>query len=155
MDGNHSLARCAEVTEEVLHKTFAEVRAQGVLLEGMLLKPNMVLPGQKAAVQDSVEAVAEATVNCLLRTVPAAVPGVAFLSGGQSAQLASARLNEMNIRFKSRMPWALAFSFSRAVQQPALDAWKGDAANVSVAQQALVLRTRANQAARRGDYKEA
>jgi fructose-bisphosphate aldolase class I len=79
---------------------------------------------------------------------------VAFLSGGQSAQLASARLNEMNIRFKSRMPWALAFSFSRAVQQPALDAWKGDAANVPVAQQALVLRTRANQAARRGDYKK-
>lgn len=154
MDGDHSLARCAEVTEEMLHRTFAELRAQGVLLEGMLLKPNMVLPGQKAATQDSVEAVAEATVACLLRTVPAAVPGVAFLSGGQAAHLASARLNEMNVRFKSRMPWALTFSFSRAVQQPALDAWKGDGANVAVAQQALVLRTRANQAARRGNYKE-
>jgi fructose-bisphosphate aldolase class I len=154
MDGDHSLARCAEVTEEVLHRTFAELRAQGVLLEGMLLKPNMVLPGQKAATQDSVEAVAEATVGCLLRTVPAAVPGVAFLSGGQAAHLASARLNEMNVRFKSRMPWALTFSFSRAVQQPALDAWKGDGANVAVAQQALVLRTRANQVARRGNYKE-
>ncbi|MGJ7613850.1 MULTISPECIES: class I fructose-bisphosphate aldolase [unclassified Variovorax] len=154
MDGDHSLARCAEVTEEVLHQTFVHLRAQGVLLEGMLLKPNMVLPGQKAAVQDPVEAVAEATVNCLLRTVPAAVPGVAFLSGGQSAQLASARLNAMNLRFRSRMPWALTFSFSRAVQQPALDAWKGDAANVAAAQQALVLRTRANQAARRGDYQE-
>jgi fructose-bisphosphate aldolase class I len=152
MDGDHSLARCAEVTEEVLHRTFAELRAQGVLLEGMLLKPNMVLPGQKAAEQSGVEAVAEATVNCLLRTVPAAVPGVAFLSGGQAASLASARLSEMNLKFKSRMPWALTFSFSRAVQQPALDAWKGDAAHVAVAQQALVLRTRANQAARRGAY---
>ncbi|CAA2105599.1 class I fructose-bisphosphate aldolase [Variovorax paradoxus] len=154
MDGDHSLARCAEVTEEVLHRTFAELRAQGVVLEGMLLKPNMVLPGLKAATQDAVEAVAQATVDCLLRTVPAAVPGVAFLSGGQAAHVASARLNEMNVRFKSRMPWALTFSFSRAVQQPALDAWKGDAANVAVAQQALVLRTRANQAARRGIYKE-
>lgn len=155
MDGDHSLARCAEVTEEVLHQTFVHLRAQGVLLEGMLLKPNMVLPGQKAAMQDDVAAVAEATVNCLLRTVPAAVPGVAFLSGGQSALLASARLNEMNLKFRARMPWALTFSFSRAVQQPALDAWKGNAANVRVAQQALVLRTRSNQAARRGDYEEA
>ncbi|RSZ37032.1 MULTISPECIES: class I fructose-bisphosphate aldolase [unclassified Variovorax] len=154
MDGGHSLARCAEVTEEVLHRTFSELRAQGVLLEGMLLKPNMVLPGLKAPTQDSVDAVAEATVGCLLRTVPAAVPGVAFLSGGQPAPLASARLNEMNIRFGSRLPWALTFSFSRAVQQPALDAWKGDAANVAVAQKALVLRTGANRAARRGEYKE-
>ncbi|SEK49310.1 fructose-bisphosphate aldolase, class I [Variovorax sp. YR750] len=154
MDGDHSLARCAEVTEEVLHRTFAELRAQGVLLEGMLLKPNMVLPGLKAPVQDSVDAVAEATVGCLLRAVPAAVPGVAFLSGGQPARLASARLNEMNIRFRSRLPWALTFSFSRAVQQPALDAWKGEAANVAVAQKALVQRTRANRAARRGEYKE-
>jgi len=154
MDGGHSLARCAEVTEEVLHRTFAELRAQGVQLEGMLLKPNMVLPGLKAAVQDSVEAVAEATVQCLLRTVPAVVPGVAFLSGGQPARLASARLNEMNTRYRSRLPWALTFSFSRAVQQPALDAWKGDAANVAVAQKALVQRTAANRAARRGEYKE-
>lgn len=152
MDGDHSLARCAEVTEEVLHRTFAELRAQGVLLEGMLLKPNMVLPGQKAVTQDAVDAVADATMACLLRTVPAAVPGVAFLSGGQSAQLASARLNAMNTKYKSRMPWALTFSFSRAVQQPALDAWKGDAANVAEAQQALVFRTRCNQAARRGGY---
>jgi fructose-bisphosphate aldolase class I len=154
MDGGHSLARCAEVTEEVLHRTFAELRAQGVQLEGMLLKPNMVLPGLNAAVQDSVEAVAEATVQCLLRTVPAVVPGVAFLSGGQPAGLASARLNEMNTRYRSRLPWALTFSFSRAVQQPALDAWKGDAANVAVAQKALVQRTAANRAARRGEYKE-
>ena len=152
MDGGHSLARCAEVTEEVLHRTFAQLLAQGVLLEGMLLKPNMVLPGEKAATQDSVEAVADATVACLLRAVPAAVPGVAFLSGGQSAQLASARLDAMKTRHKSRLPWALTLSFSRAVQQPALDAWKGDAANVAEAQQALVFRARCNQAARRGGY---
>ena len=152
MEGGHSLARCAEITEETLHAVFAQLRLQGVLLEGMLLKPNMVLPGQDSPKQESVEEVADATVSCLRRTVPAAVPGVAFLSGGQSAQLASARLNAMNARAGSRLPWALAFSYSRAVQQPALDAWKGDAANVAVAQQALVHRARCNQAARRGAY---
>ena len=96
--------------------------------------------------------VAEATVNCFLRTVPAAVPGVAFLSGGQSAELASARLNAMNVGFKSRLPWALAFSFSRAIQQPALDIWQGKEAKVSAAQQALLHRARCNRAARRGEY---
>ncbi|MDP9969750.1 fructose-bisphosphate aldolase class I [Variovorax paradoxus] len=152
MEGGHSLARCAEITEETLHAVFAQLRLQGVLLEGMLLKPNMVLPGQDSPKQESVEEVADATVSCLRRTVPAAVPGIAFLSGGQSAQLASARLNAMNARAGSRLPWALAFSYSRAVQQPALDAWKGDAANIAVAQQALVHRARCNQAARRGAY---
>lgn len=152
MDGDHFLARCAEITEETLHAVFVQLRLQGVLLEGMLLKPNMVLPGQACPIQESVDEVADATVTCLLRTVPAAVPGIAFLSGGQSAQLASARLNAMNARFALRLPWALAFSYSRAVQQPALDAWKGDAANVAVAQKALVHRARCNQAARRGNY---
>jgi len=152
MEGDHSMARCAEITEETLHAVFSQLRLQGVLLEGMLLKPNMVLPGQACPQQESVEEVADATVACLLRTVPAAVPGIAFLSGGQSAQLASARLNAMNQRFKSRLPWALAFSYSRAVQQPALDAWKGDRANVGAAQKALVHRARCNQAARRGNY---
>ena len=152
MEGGHSLARCAEITEETLHMVFAQLRSQGVLLEGMLLKPNMVLPGEACPKQESVDEVADATVSCLLRTVPAAVPGIAFLSGGQSAQLASARLNAMNARFKSRLPWALAFSYSRAVQKPALDAWKGEAAHVASAQQALVHRARCNQAARRGDY---
>jgi len=90
-----------------------------------------------------------------LRTVPAAVPGIAFLSGGQSAELASARLNAMNVRFKSRMPWALAFSFSRAIQQPALEIWRGDEANTIAAQQALVHRARCNRAARRGQYNAA
>jgi len=105
--------------------------------------------------QDEVEAVdevADATVKCLLRTVPAAVPGIAFLSGGQPAELASARLNAMNARFKARLPWALTYSFARAIQQPALEIWKGDEANVSAAQQALLHRARCNGAARRGEY---
>ena len=152
MDGEHTLARCAAVTAEVLHAVFDELDAQQVILEGMLLKPNMVLPGLAAADQSSVDAVAEATVTCLLRNVPAAVPGVAFLSGGQSAVLASARLNAMNDRFRSRVPWALTFSFARAIQQPALEAWRGLADNIPAAQQALFHRADCNRAARRGDY---
>jgi fructose-bisphosphate aldolase class I len=99
-----------------------------------------------------VDAVADATVQCFMRVVPAAVPGIAFLSGGQSAELASARLNAMNFRFKSRLPWALTFSFSRAIQQPALELWKGNEANVAAAQQSLIHRALCNQAARRGEY---
>jgi len=99
-----------------------------------------------------VAAVADATVTCLLRTVPAAVPGVMFLSGGQAAELASARLNDMNARFKSRLPWALGFSFSRAIQQPALEAWSGEPANVVAAQQALIHRLECNRASCRGEY---
>jgi fructose-bisphosphate aldolase class I len=106
---------------------------------------------QEDEVED-VDEVADATVRCLLRAVPAAVPGIAFLSGGQSAELASARLNAMNVRFKSRLPWALAFSFARAIQQPAMEIWKGEEANVSAAQQALYHRARCNRAARRGEY---
>ncbi|MBX2981431.1 MAG: fructose-bisphosphate aldolase class I [Flavobacteriales bacterium] len=152
MDGDHTLELCAEVTEEVLRIVFDQLNEQGVLLEGIILKPNMVLPGLKSPRQASVEAVTEATVNVLLRTVPAAVPGVAFLSGGQSAELASARLNAMNARYGARAPWALAFSFARAIQQPALEAWHGDDANVLAAQRILLHRARCNRAARRGEY---
>ncbi len=152
MDGAHTLARCFEVTEEVLRTVFGQLYAQGVMLEGMLLKPNMVLPGLNCPRQESVDEVADATVQCLLRAVPAAVPGIAFLSGGQAAELASARLNAMNVRFRSRMPWALAFSFSRAIQQPAMELWRGEEANAVAAQQALHHRAQCNQAARRGDY---
>jgi fructose-bisphosphate aldolase class I len=152
MDGGHALARCREVTAEVLRAVFTQLNCQRVRLEGMLLKPNMVAPGLACPQQESVEEVADATVQCLLRTVPAAVPGIAFLSGGQSAELASARLNAMNVRFKSRLPWALAFSFARAIQQPALEIWRGQAANVPAAQQALVHRAQCNCAARRGEY---
>jgi len=155
MDGEHTLERCFEVTEEVLRTVFNQLYTQRVMLEGMILKPNMVLPGLTCPLQEPVDEVADATAKCLLRAVPAAVPGIAFLSGGQSAQLASARLNAMNARFRSRVPWALAFSFSRALQQPALEIWKGEEAHVSAAQQALYHRAKCNQAARRGDYNAA
>ena len=177
MDGPHTLERCGEVTEEVLQTVFDQLYTQRVILEAMILKPNMVLPGltcsprkevsevgigeQQYAVRlidrqagelQSVNEVADATVKCLLRTVPAAVPGVAFLSGGQSCELASARLNAMNARFKPRLPWALAFSFARAIQQPALEIWRGKTANVEAAQRALLHRAQCNHAACRGEY---
>jgi fructose-bisphosphate aldolase class I len=152
MEGNHTLDRCFEITEKVLREVFCQLYTQRVMLEGIILKPNMVLPGSTCPKQEAVEEVADATVNCLLRAVPAAVPAIAFLSGGQPAELASARLNAMNVRFKSHLPWALAFSFARAIQQPALEIWKGQIANVLAAQQALYHRARCNQAARRGEY---
>jgi len=152
MDGDHTLQQCFEVTEKVLRTVFNQLYSQKVMLDGMILKPNMVLPGLGCPKQESLDKVADATVNCLLQAVPAAVPGIAFLSGGQSSELASARLNAMNIRFKSRLPWALAFSFARAIQQPALEIWHGEEINVPKAQQALYHRAKCNQAARRGDY---
>jgi fructose-bisphosphate aldolase class I len=155
MDGEHTLKRCSEVTEEVLRTVFKELYTQKVTLEGMILKPNMVLPGLACPTQETVDEVADATVRCLLRAVPAAVPGIAFLSGGQSGELATARLNAMNVRFKSRLPWALAFSFARAIQQPALEIWKGEEATVLSAQQALYHRAKCNRAARRGEYNAA
>ena len=115
----------------------------------------MVVPGLKCPHQNTNEEIADATVQCLLRTVPAAVPGVAFLSGGQSGELASARLSAMNARFKGRMPWGLAFSFARAIQEPAMQIWHGENANVPAAQKALVHRARCNVAARRGEYSPA
>jgi fructose-bisphosphate aldolase class I len=156
MDGAESLERCRAITEEVLHCVFEALYTQRVMLEAIILKPNMVLPGLSCATQESVVEVAEATVNSLLQTVPAAVPGIAFLSGGQSGQLASARLNAMTLRLKAASaPWALAFSYGRALQQPALEIWHGDEAQVSAAQQALYHRAKCNQAARRGDYNAA
>jgi fructose-bisphosphate aldolase class I len=155
MEGSHTLERCGEITEKALREVFCQLYTQGVMLEGMILKPNMVLSGSTCPKQKAVEEVANATVNCLLRAVPAAVPAIAFLSGGQSAELASARLNAMIVSFKSRLPWALAFSYARAIQQPALELWRGDEANVPVAQRALYHRARCNQAARRGEYSAA
>jgi fructose-bisphosphate aldolase class I len=155
MDGEHSMERCFMVTEEVLHTLFSQLYTQRVMLEGMILKPNMVVPGLTCPKQESVDEVADATVKCLLRAVPAAVPGIAFLSGGQSAELASARLNAMNAIFKSRLPWALAFSFARAIQQPALEIWRGEEAHVEAAQKALYHRANCNRAARRGEYNAA
>jgi fructose-bisphosphate aldolase class I len=155
MDGDHTMKRCFEVTEEVLRLVFNQLYTQGVVLEGMILKPNMVLPGLTCSRQESVDEVADATVKCLLRSVPAAVPGIAFLSGGQPYELASARLNAMNVRFKSRLPWAMAFSFSRAIQQPALEIWCGNKANILRAQKVLYHRATCNRAARRGEYNAA
>lgn len=152
MDGDHSLERCFEVTEEVLHVVFNQLYKQDVLLEGMILKPNMILPGLSCPAQASVDEVADATVKCLLRTVPAAVPGIAFLSGGQTSEQASARLNAMNFKFKSQLPWELAFSFARAIQQPAMTIWNGKETNVAEAQKTLLHRAECNRAARQGKY---
>lgn len=155
MDGCHSLARCQAVTGEVLHCVFDQLHTQGVVLEEMLLKPNMVLPGLQCAAQVSADEVADATLACLRRSVPAAVAGVAFLSGGQSSELASARLNAMHLRAgqaTARLPWPLTFSFARALQQPALEIWGRAPANREAAQRALLHRARCNSAALRGDY---
>lgn len=152
MKGEHTLERCNAVTEEVLHTVFNQLYSQGVLLEGMILKPNMVLSGLNCPQQATLDEVVDATVRCLLCTVPGAVPGIMFLSGGQEAQLASARLNAMNIRFKSQLPWALGFSYGRAIQQSALAIWLGNPNKVVAAQKALYHRAKCNQAARRGQY---
>ena len=155
MDGDHPLARCAAATQEVLHRVFDQLHVQGVVLEAMILKPNMVLPGLACPVQEPVQEVAAATVECLLRTVPAAVAGVAFLSGGQSGDLASARLNAMHASpgpAHAGLPWPLTFSFGRALQEPALGVWAGMSENRTAAQQALLRRARDNAAALRGDF---
>jgi len=152
MDGSHTMERCFDVTEEVLHTVFNQLFIQGVLLEGMILKPNMVLPGLTCPKQETDDAIADETVKCFLRVVPAAVPGITFLSGGQTAELASARLNAMNVRFKSEIPWEISFSYGRALQQPALEIWQGKETNVLKAQQALYHRAKCNFAARCGEY---
>jgi fructose-bisphosphate aldolase class I len=152
MEGSHDLEQCMDVTGRVLHAVFDQLRVQRVLLEGMILKPNMVLPGSDCPHQDDVEQVADATVRRLLRSVPAAVAGIAFLSGGQSGELACARLNAMHVRFASKMPWPLTFSFARAIQHPALDIWSGHDANVKAAQEALLHRAECSSAASRGEY---
>jgi fructose-bisphosphate aldolase class I len=158
MAGDHTLERCQEVTEEMLHSVFNHLFTQNVMLEGVILKANMVLPGLSCPRQDSVDAVSAATVQSLLRLVPAAVPGIAFLSGGQAPELASARLNAMNLVARSptsRVPWPLVFSYARAIQQPALAIWQGEAANVAAAQDALRHRARCNHASLRGEYSAA
>ena len=150
MDGAHDLPRCQEVTEEALHRVFVALRSQGVRLEGMLLKPNMVIAGTQASRPAGVDEVAEATIASLRRTVPAAVPGIVFLSGGQSDELATAHLDAMNRR--GPHPWELSFSYGRALQQPALQAWRGQNANVDLAKQVFHHRARCNGAARYGRY---
>jgi len=152
MDGDHTMERCFEVTEQVLHTVFNQLYKQGIVLEVMILKPNMIVPGLACKKQNPIDEIADATVKCLIRAVPAAVPGIAFLSGGQSPELASARLNAMNVRFKNKLPWELSFSFGRAIQQPALDIWHGNEKNVTEAKKALYHRAVCNRAARQGKY---
>ncbi len=132
---------------------FDALHHQNVALEAVVLKPNMILPGFECSKQETVQEVAEATVECLKRSVAAAVAGIAFLSGGQSARLASARLNAINVgATPERVPWPLVFSFARALQQPALDVWRGQEANFTAAQHALQYRACCNCAALRGEY---
>jgi fructose-bisphosphate aldolase class I len=156
MQGAHTLERCGAVTEEVLRRVFEQLGAQQVVLEALILKPNMVLAGLDCATQPGLAEVAQATLQCLLRAVPAAVPGIAFLSGGQTGALATARLNAMQVRpdhpQPRSLPWTLTFSFARALQHPALDIWAGKNANRAAAQGALLARARSNGAALRGAY---
>jgi fructose-bisphosphate aldolase class I len=151
MDGDHDIERCYEISQRVLNKTFQELRIQRVALEGMILKPNMVVPGKKSAKQASVEEVAEKTVRLLKNCVPAAVPGIAFLSGGQSDEDATAHLNAMN-RIGG-LPWHLTFSYGRALQAAPLKAWSGKAENVAAGQRAFSHRARMNSLASKGEWK--
>jgi fructose-bisphosphate aldolase class I len=153
MDGDNSIEVCEAVTTRVLEATFAALRLQRVLLEGMVLKPNMVLPGKNCPQQVDVQTVAAATVRTLRRCVPAAVPGIAFLSGGQSDELATQHLDAMNKM--EGAPWSLTFSYGRALQAPALKAWAGQSANAEAAQKAYFHRAKLNGLAATGRYSEA
>jgi fructose-bisphosphate aldolase class I len=150
MDGGHTIERSFEVTSRVQHAVFTELRDQRVEPEGMLLKPNMVLSGYDSGSEASHDEVAEWTLKCLRRHVPSAVPGIVFLSGGQSDEDATANLNAMNAR--GPHPWQLSFSYGRALQAPALKAWLGREENLEAAQQAFYRRAKFNGAARSGAY---
>jgi len=150
MDGVHEIDRCAEVTEQVLHAVFNALRLHGVALEYMILKPNMVLPGKEQRRADPDE-VAEATLKVLRHTVPPAVPGINFLSGGQDPEEATANLNAIN-RLRGNAPWQLSSSYGRALQQPVLHAWGGKTENISAARHALLKRAKLNGLARQGQY---
>jgi len=153
LDGNHSIERCFEVTEATLRALFASLYEQRVLLEGTILKASMVLSGKNASNRAGVDAVAEQTMACLRRSVPAALPGVVFLSGGQTPQEATAHLNAMNA-MAGDLPWKLSFSYSRALQEPTLKTWAGDANNSKSAQDALHHRAQLNSAASLGKYSD-
>jgi fructose-bisphosphate aldolase, class I len=153
MDGLHSIERCETVTGTVLHAVFHALFEQDVVLEQMLLKPNMVVPGKQCARSASVQEIATATLRCLLRHVPAAVPGIVFLSGGQEDRMATANLNAVN-RLPGPRPWRVSFSYGRALQDSALEAWHGQDKNLEAGQQALYQQARCNGAASRGKYSD-
>ena len=150
MDGDHDIHMCEEVTSGVLQETFDQLVEHGVLLEGVILKPNMVLPGTECTTPATVAEIATITLECFRKTVPSAVPGICFLSGGQSPEEATTNLNAMNTM--GRQPWELSFSYGRALQAPVLKAWGGSPENASAAQLALAVRARYNGAARDGTY---
>jgi len=154
MDGSHSIERCEEVTERTLNAVYDALYLDKVVLEGSVLKPSMVISGKGAARQATVDEVAERTVRTLKRTVPAAVAGIVFLSGGQSDELATAHLNAMNRIYQGKLPWPVSFSYGRALQQASLKAWKGSASNVAAGQAALLHRSRMNSLACSGRYSE-
>ncbi|WP_372715973.1 class I fructose-bisphosphate aldolase [Immundisolibacter sp.] len=151
MDGTHSIERCEQVTTVVLQGVFEALAAEGVALELMVLKPNMVISGKECVVQANARQIAEATVRCFRRTVPAAVPGIMFLSGGQNEVQATENLNAINA-LSARHPWIFSFSYGRALQAPALKAWQGKKDNVTAAQNAVQKRALLNGAACRGEY---
>ena len=150
IDGDHSIERCEEDSGRTLARVFAQLQAQGVLLEGMVLKPSMIIAGKQAARRSSVAEVAAATVRCLRRHVPAAVPGIAFLSGGQSPEEATAHLDAINRR--GPHPWQVTFSYARALQNPVLEIWRGERKNAAKAAEAFTRRARLNHLARMGEY---
>ena len=150
MDGNHTIERCEEVTTATLKSLFSELKNHKVALEGILLKPNMVLSGKDCPAQAGVSEIAEATIRCFRQTVPEEMPGIVFLSGGQSPQEATEHLNAMNAL--GSHPWELSFSYGRALQEPVLKAWMGQAANVAKAQETFYHRAKCNGAARYGNY---
>ena len=150
MDGAHDIERCEMITSKVIDAVFTELDAHRVLFEGMLLKPNMVIAGMQCARQASVQQVADATIRCMLRYVPAAVPGIVFLSGGQSAEDATDHLNAINMM--GLHPWEVSFSYGRALQAPVLATWKGQEGNMAAAQNTFLKRCRLNCLARGGKY---
>lgn len=152
MDGDHSLQQCYEVTEQVLKTLFYHLYKYKIALEGIILKPNMVIGGKANNEINTVDKVARATATCLLTSVPATVPAIAFLSGGQTPQQACEHLNAINKNFKGNLPWIVAFSFARAIQQPCLDRWEGQEAKVEEAQQIFYRRAKLSAAARLGQY---
>ncbi len=151
MDGDHTIEQCYAVTRWMLLALFGELNKFRVYHEGMLLKPNMILPGKEGP-QVSTAEVAGFTVNCFRESVPASLPGIVFLSGGQSSQQASEHLNAINKIYKDKLPWVVTFSFSRALEHPAIDIWHGDEINIPAAQYSLAYRAKCNSAARKGEY---
>ena len=152
IDGDHTIERCYDVTDQTLQLVFAQLRLHRVALDQMILKPSMVISGLACPTQASVEQVAEMTIRCLRSTVPAMVPGVAFLSGGQTNERSTEHLNLMNSKYGTQCPWRVTFSYARAIQQPALEHWRGNDANIPAAQQLLYHRAKLNSAASSGQY---